>query len=84
MILKEFKYFPKILKIKIPLQTSSYSLNERHVIFIEIKDDHDNTGFGELSPLPEFGSETIEDAIEELKSVKKRIIGQKSPMIKNQ
>jgi len=76
MIVKDFKYYPYTLNFKIPFQTSTQSFSERKIIFVKIKDEQNNTGIGEISPLPEFGSETIKEAFEELKFVENRLSGQ--------
>ncbi|MBD1909498.1 MULTISPECIES: o-succinylbenzoate synthase [unclassified Leptolyngbya] len=45
-----------------PLQTHHGVWRERQGIVIRLEDENGRVGFGEIAPLPWFGSETLEDA----------------------
>ena len=63
-------YLPYSLKFKKPFETSKAKLTERKGFIISIKDSEKFKGVGDAAPLPEFGSESFEDAAEFLKSLK--------------
>ena len=63
-------YLPYSLKFKKPFETSKARLTERRGFIISIKDSEKFKGVGDAAPLPEFGSESFEDAAEFLKDLK--------------
>ena len=75
MIIKHFKYFPFLLKLKTPFQTSYNKISDRKGFIVSITDEHGNTSYGECSPLPEFSRETIDDADTILKNMIDEITG---------
>jgi len=60
------------LKFKEPFITSKKVLDERNGFLIKISDGK-QSGYGECAPLPEFGSETLEDAANKLSNFKLKI-----------
>ena len=55
-------YLPYSLKLKNPFETSKSKISERKGFIITIKDSEKFKGVGDAAPLPEFGSETFDDA----------------------
>jgi o-succinylbenzoate synthase len=60
----KFKYTPYSHPLKQPLLTSHGLWTVREGLIITIEDDRGNRSRGEIAPIPWFGSETIEDAID--------------------
>ena len=63
-------YLPYSLKLKKPFETSKSKITERKGFIITIKDSEKFKGVGDAAPLPEFGSESLEDATKFLKDLK--------------
>ncbi len=66
----QFNYAKYESKFKIPFQTAKSTLHSRKGIIITLKNKEGITGIGEAAPLPEFGSETFEQAEEAIKNFK--------------
>ena len=64
MKVKGVTYFHHNLILKKPLQTSLGSIEERTVYLLRIDSDNGIRVFGESAPLPEFGSESFEEAVD--------------------
>lgn len=60
MIIRDFKFVPYKLKFKAPFTNASFTTENRDGFIIKIIDDNNLVGIGEVAPLPEFSSETIE------------------------
>lgn len=60
----KFKFKPYQLRFKQPLQTSHGIWGIREGIIIRLTDELRQVGYGEIAPLPWFGSETIEEAVD--------------------
>jgi L-Ala-D/L-Glu epimerase len=58
----ELTYHPYELKLKTPFETSKGKISERKGFIVSIKSQSSKVGIGDVSPLPEFGSETYEQA----------------------
>jgi len=58
----ELTYHPYELKLSTPFETSKGKISERKGFIVSIKSQSGKIGIGEVSPLPEFGSETYEQA----------------------
>lgn len=67
----QFRKYKRILKI--PLVSSKVTMRERMGIIIRLEDEERNIGFGEVAPLENFGSESLEDAEKLLKNFKDEI-----------
>jgi o-succinylbenzoate synthase len=59
-----FEFSPYRRPFKIPLQTSHGTWEIREGIILQLTDDRDKVGLGEIAPLPWFGTETLEEALE--------------------
>ncbi|MEW6652145.1 MAG: o-succinylbenzoate synthase [Bacteroidota bacterium] len=62
MRIKEAKYFPFSLKLRVPFVNSAGILTERKGFILKLTDEFGNIGYGECSPLPGFSIETLNDA----------------------
>ncbi len=69
MIIKEAKYFPFTLKLRVPFANASNIITERKGLILQLCDKYDNISYGECSPLPGFSNETLEEAESSLKEV---------------
>ncbi len=74
MTIKDFKYFPFSLQLKIPFQSSAQTIKQRDGIIISLTDELGNQYFGEASPLPGFSKETINDLIQNLSDIKTKLV----------
>ena len=71
-----FEYRPYRRSFRQPLQTSHGIWTVREGIILRLIDDAGCVGFGEISPLAWFGSETFEDAIEFCQQLPNEIDGE--------
>ena len=62
-MLYRFQYHPYHRPFKHPLQTSHGTWSVRSGIILQLTDDRGTIGFGEIAPLPWFGTETLEAAL---------------------
>jgi L-Ala-D/L-Glu epimerase len=58
----DLTYHPYVLKLKTPFETSKGKISERKGFIVSTKSQSGKIGIGDVSPLPEFGSETYEQA----------------------
>lgn len=58
-----FDYLPYRRKFKNPLATAHGSWEFREGIVVRLEDQDGRIGFGEIAPVPWFGSETIDEAL---------------------
>ncbi len=72
MIIKDFKYFPFSLQLKIPFQSSTQIITQKNGFIISLIDELGNQSFGEASPLSGFSRETNNDLIQNLSEIKSR------------
>jgi len=63
----QFRYYER--NFVRPLQTSYGSWAKREGIVVRLRDEADRFGWGEIAPLPWFGTETLEQAIAFLRSL---------------
>ncbi len=75
MIVKQFKYFPFLLKLNAPFQNSSNIITERKGFIISMMDEQENISYAECSPLPGFSSETFDDVETILKGLRFQLQG---------
>lgn len=66
----DLTYHPYKLKLSTPFETSKGKISERKGFVVSIKSQSGNIGIGDVSPLPEFGSETYEQAEERIAPMK--------------
>ena len=60
-----------------PVRIREHVLKNRSGIIIILKDELDNFGAGEIAPLPGLHSESLKDVLNQLKNLKKQLIGTK-------
>jgi len=63
MVISGITYSPYHLKLKTPLLNSKNIISSRNGYIIQIFDAEGNTGIGEAAPLPEFGSENMDECL---------------------
>ena len=59
-----FRHKPYRLPLRAPLRTAHGSWTEREGLIVRLEDESGRTGFGEIAPLPWFGTETMAEAAE--------------------
>jgi O-succinylbenzoate synthase len=64
----QFKFFPYQRKFKIPLETHHGPWSVREGIVLQLINE-EHIGWGEIAPLPWFGSETLEQALNFCQSI---------------
>ena len=69
----QFKFFPYQRKFKIPLETRYGSWSVREGIILKLIKNEQHIGWGEIAPLPWFGSETLEQALDFCQSIGSRL-----------
>jgi len=65
----QFSFFPYQRKFKIPLQTRYGTWSVREGIILKLINHEQQIGWGEIAPLPWFGSETLEKALDFCQSI---------------
>jgi len=65
----QFKFFPYQRKFKIPLETHHGIWSVREGIILQLIKNEQHIGWGEIAPLPWFGSETLEQALNFCQSI---------------
>ena len=65
----DLTYHPYVLKLTTPFGTSKGEITKRRGFIISIKSSSGEIGVGDVAPLPEFGSETYEEAEKSITSV---------------
>jgi O-succinylbenzoate synthase len=65
----QFKFFPYQRKFKIPLETHHGPWSVREGIILKLIKNEQQIGWGEIAPLPWFGSETLEQALNFCESI---------------
>jgi O-succinylbenzoate synthase len=79
MRIASFELFSFALPLKRPLPTKNETLSQRSGLILELRDDSGHVGLGEISPLPDFNSETLDEARAQLVRTGLRLCGQKAP-----
>lgn len=59
-----YEYRPYAIPLKSPLNSHHGSWRRRQGIYIRLENDRGEVGFGEIAPLPWFGSESFEAALD--------------------
>jgi len=60
MRLREIEITPCVLKLRQPVQNASTAFHERHSLLIRLIAEDGRCGRGEVTPLPEFGTESLQ------------------------
>ncbi len=66
-------YTPYTLKFKKPFSTSKGNISERKGFLIKLDSENGKSGYGDCCPLPDFGSESYEQAEAKLKDLELKI-----------
>ncbi|TSA27584.1 MAG: o-succinylbenzoate synthase [Ignavibacteriales bacterium] len=74
MIIKDFKYFPFSLQLKIPFQSSAQIIKQRNGFIISLRDELGNQSFGEASPLINYSSELMDQVAITLRNLRSQLI----------
>ena len=69
----QFKFFPYQRKFRIPLETHHGIWSVREGIILKLIKNEQQMGWGEIAPLPWFGSETLEQALNFCQSIGSRL-----------
>jgi O-succinylbenzoate synthase len=69
----DFEFHPYQRRFRQPLQTAYGSWEVREGIILHLTDEMDRKGWGEIAPLPWFGSETLEQALEYCRQLQGKI-----------
>lgn len=68
-----FEFYPYQRRFRQPLHTSHGVWNVREGIILRLSDEMERIGWGEIAPLPWFGSETLKDALEFCQQLKGKV-----------
>ena len=74
MIIKSFEIFKFKIPLKFPLKIANIKLTFREGLILKITDENENTGIGEISPLPGLHHENLIDAKFQLDNFLKNLI----------
>ena len=66
----DLKYQPYKLRLSTPFETSKSTISERKGFIISLKSSSGKVGIGDVTPFPEFGSETYENAENKIDNLK--------------
>lgn len=79
MKLAGFRIYRFHLKLSKTLKLKNSFINCRDGLLIKLTDKNGNIGWGEISPLPLFSKETIEEALEQLLDLKSECLIKENP-----
>ncbi len=71
MKITELVVFQTRLLLMRPLMLKGQRITHRECLLLRLRDDHGNTAWGEVSPLPGFSTEHISDVTEQIHSVRR-------------
>jgi o-succinylbenzoate synthase len=74
-----FALRPFRLRFTRPIETAHGLIEAREGVLIEARDGEGRTGFGEVAPLPSFGTESLQSARELLDRAIRRVSGARPP-----
>jgi len=69
MSLFSLRYVPYRRPFAVPLRTARGAWYEREGVLVRLEHEDGRTGYGEVAPLPDFGTETLADALAYLGTV---------------
>ena len=81
MIFNDFKVYRYNLPFKKPINFNGYELSSRNGLILKLTDINNNIAYSEISPLPGFHEETIDDAIKQLLFLSEKLTSSKLPLI---
>ena len=73
----DLKYQPYKLRLLTTFETSKSTISERKGFIISLKSSSGKVGIGDVSPFPEFGSETYEQAQNQIDSLRMELKSKK-------
>ena len=76
MKLRELQWTPTVLTLRRPVQNARAAFHERRGLFLRLIDGDDRCGHGEVTPLSEFGTESMAGSLAKLEEAKPRLAGQ--------
>jgi len=74
MTIKDFKYIPFSLQLKIPFQSSNQTIKQKVGFIISLNDELGNQSFGEASPLINFSYESNDEVETIFKNLRMQLI----------
>lgn len=81
MLISAARFGAYRLPLVTPWQSNAGSWRAREGWLIQITDDHGNTGYGDVAPLPEIGTETLQQSEERLHALLPTLINRKSEQV---
>jgi len=69
MIIKKIEYSVEDIKLKKTITIGVNKLLSRKVIYLYITDENNNKGIGESAPLDGFGTDTIDQVLDEITKI---------------
>lgn len=79
MRLRELQWTPTVLTLRRPVQNARAAFHERRGLCLRLTDDEGRCGHGEVTPLSEFGTESMAGSLDQLEHAKPRLAGQSIP-----
>src|SRR5258708_36799003 len=79
MKLRDLQWTPTVLTLRRPVQNARAAFHERRGLFLRLTDGDDRCGHGEVTPLSEFGTESMASSLAKLEEAKPRLAGQSIP-----
>jgi len=74
MYIKEIKYYKYECDFANPIRIKGHTLNSKKSIIISLKDEDGNIGYGDISPLPFYSSESFESVCEDIEQLSAKLI----------
>jgi len=79
MKLRELRWTPTVLTLRRPVQNARAAFHERRGMLLRLISDDGLCGRGEVTPLSEFGTESMGGSLAQLEEASKHIAGQRIP-----
>jgi o-succinylbenzoate synthase len=76
MAITKIRWYPYSVPFRHPFITAHGTLTMREGAIVEVFVEEDGSGIGEISPMPEFGGTTLDDALTILPSIAAHLSGQ--------
>jgi O-succinylbenzoate synthase len=79
VILSDFRLYRYRLPLQRPLFVGNRELSDREGLIVVLQGDKEHTGIGEVAPLPGYSPETLEETVDQLRTLRFRLIGAPTP-----
>src|SRR5262249_38873109 len=79
MKLRELRWTPTVLTLRRPVQNARAAFHERRGMLLQLISDDGLCGYGEVTPLSEFGTESAGASLAKLEEASKRVSGRRIP-----